>query len=59
MLPVNTKIVVEIIDGEDDELIGYAVCTVTETGAEVNGTDWRLSPEVYGTRSEAAAAAAI
>jgi len=51
---MSRKIVVEVIDGNNDELIGYAVCVVTSTLA---GTQWHLLPEVYGVRSQAAHAA--
>jgi hypothetical protein len=41
-----TRNVVEVTDGQDDELIGYAVAVTTKDG-------YRLEPEVYGTRSQA------
>jgi hypothetical protein len=47
------RIVVEVLDGADSDLIGYAVCTVTTKGSI---TEWRLEPEVFGTRSSAASA---
>lgn len=39
------RIVVELI-GEDDELIGYAVCTES-------ADEYRLEPEVFSTHSGA------
>lgn len=44
------RIVVEIIDGNDGDLIGYGVAVVN------NGT-WTLEPTVYPVRSEAMTAA--
>jgi hypothetical protein len=56
---MSTNRVVEIID-ETDDLIGYGVCveTVTRVDVRTTQTDYSMLPEVYGTRSEAHAAAA-
>ena len=51
---MTERIVIEIMDGTDGELIGYGVAEViTSRIPGGTQTDYRLLPDVYGTRSEA------